>query len=616
MSDFEFDMEQEIQSKQGAALESWFALGSAEQRVLRALFHKHAGQSFSSLLPPEVWAKEGLSGAEAKLAFAMLRRKRWISSANKGWGECIYYIPPSHLSVLTLVCADHLERVVEAMSEPVTRVILEGKPHVAAELLHLIAWIEREGLPLTSKGTIHKRSVEKLSTLTILSPADFEDLNLSYEHADVYPVHVVILLDLLLCLHLLQKMDKGFRITQERLQQWIRLSWSEMHREIFQVCMDRYGASEPVMQHFRNQLVLLTPSWSEWYRIQADQDNIRIKSWLAALAGWGFGEVGVAADGALAFRWLVNPAELMDTNSSAHSFEMDAMRHHTQLKVEQTAGSVYVQPDFEVMVPPDVSPEVCWRLEHYCERITRDQMSIYRLCKERVEAAETIAGGQEKQSVVQFLEKYTYGSLPEHVLRALTDWSGNCETQVTKQTRKQDTVELAGKVASNSPHKSPSLVDNSGAQGLLQGRIQTGMTAGGNDVAFHVGGAWHEGVEVLQDDVGDGVGEDRRAYVKEAPAWSMKKEDIPETWHREWRKYHASTARQIAIQAIEWQVKLGVRKGDDTFVLIPHHVQGYERWTLEAWCLLDSGESIGTTEWRTFTPEGWDAMRLILPDHV
>ncbi|WP_248062923.1 hypothetical protein [Paenibacillus silvae] len=599
MSDLEYEMEQEAPTREEHGLESWAALGTAERRVLGLLFHKHAGQSFSSLLPPEVWAKEGLSGAEANLAFAMLRRKRWISSVHKSWGECTYYIPQRHLIVLTLVCTDHANPMVEAMNEPVMRVICEAKPHVAAELLHLVAWIEREALPLTSKGIIHKRSVQKLSTLTILSSADFEDLNIAYEHADLYPVHVVILLDMLLCLNLVQQADNEFEIRQEQLQQWISLPWSEMHREIFQVCMDQYGGSEPMMQHFRYQLSLLAPGLNGWYRIRSEHDHTKMKSWLVALAGWGFGEVGETADGALAFRWLMNPAELMDIHSSARNVEADVARHHTQVEVEEASARVYVQPDFEVMVPPDVSPAVCWGLEHYCERMIRDQMSIYRLCKERVEKAESIAGGQERQSAVQFLEKYSYGRLPDHVMAALTDWTRDCETQTTKQTQtqtqnqNQDTVSLVKKTGSNSSHKSSSFVYRPGVQGLLQGRMKTAMTAGPNSASLHM-----EGVQ------------------QEEPAWSLRKTDVPETWHREWRKYHMSTARQIALQAIEWQVKLGVRKGGDTFVLIPQHVKGHERWTLEAWCLLDSGESICTPEWRTFTPEGWDTMRLILPDHV
>nr|WP_145404000.1 hypothetical protein [Paenibacillus xylanexedens] len=603
MSDLEYEMEQEAPTREEYGLESWAALGKAERRVLGLLFHKHAGQSFSSLLPPEVWAKEGLSGAEANQAFAMLRRKRWISSVHKSWGECTYYIPQRHLIVLTLVCTDHANPMVEAMNEPVMRVICEAKPHVAAELLHLVAWIEREALPLTSKSIIHKRSVQKLSTLTILSSADFEDLNIAYEHADLYPVHVVILLDMLLCLNLVQQADNEFEIRQEQLQQWISLPWSEMHREIFQVCMDRYGGSEPMMQHFRYQLALLTRGLNEWYRISNEQDHPKIKSWLMALAGWGFGEVGETADGALAFRWLMNPAELMGIRRSTRSVEADVARHHTQVEVEEASARVYVQPDFEVMVPPDVSPAVCWGLEHYCERMIRDQMSIYRLCKERVEKAESIAGGQERQSAVQFLEKYSYGSLPEHVMGALKDWTRNWEAQMMKQTQKQtqtqtqmenqNTVSLVKEVGSNLIHKSPSFVYRSAAQGLLQGRMKTGMAAGRNADLLHMGG-------VQQDE----------------PAWSLRKADVPETWHREWRKYHMSTARQIALQAIEWQVKLGVRKGENTFVLIPQHVKGHEHWTLEAWCLLDNGESVCTTEWRTFTPEGWDTMRLILPEHV
>lgn len=580
MSDLEFEVEKAMQSRKLADLALWSALTSAEQRVLGALFHRYAGQTFSSLLPSEAWAKEGLSGAEAKLAFAMLRRKQWIKSVYKSWGECSFYIPERHLAMLTLAYTGRVNCTVKPMVGSVRRVIKEGKPHIAGELLHLLAWIQREGLPVTGKGTIHKRMVQKLSTLTIMSQEDFEQLEITYDHKELYPVHVVILLDLLLCLNLVQQTDRGFEIRQDKLQQWVKLSWFEMHGEIFRICMERYGASGSEMQHFRYQLAVLAPGVNQWCRVLYGGDNSGIKGWLHALAGWGFGEFGENEDGEAAFRWLIHPVEFLNRGADGGVHHLD--RLHKQEEIQ--SGKFYVQPDFEVMVPPDVSAEVCWRLEQYCERITRDQMSIYRLTKERMGIA--AASGLKWGDIADFLQRHGQGELPDHVFATLKDWATVGE--IVQDEQSLLTLLLDREAAQNFP-----FFYNGETQGLLQLPLVPGITVD------------HDEAE-----------SDLVYEVNEKSAWNERKADVPETWHREWRKYHLSTARQIAIQAIDWQVKLGIQKGEDTFVLIPHQVEGHERWMLRGWCILDSSETASRTEWQTFSPEGWDTMRLILPDDV
>lgn len=68
-------------------LDSWSKLTWVEQKVLGAIFHKHAGRPFSSLMPREQWAIEGLSVAEANSSFANLRQQKWIESVHKSWGS-------------------------------------------------------------------------------------------------------------------------------------------------------------------------------------------------------------------------------------------------------------------------------------------------------------------------------------------------------------------------------------------------------------------------------------------------------------------------------------------------------------------------------------------------
>ena len=177
-------------------------------------------------------------------------------------------------------------------------VIREARPDIAAEIIHILAWIAREGLTLTNKGTIHKRMVQRLSALIHLCPDDFASLNLNYEHSDISPVHVAIILDMLLALGLLHKDQEKIRVHDETLGHWLEQPWSFMHREIFKVCMERYGVTTPAEQHFRYRLVLLGKGQENWFNISDLIPHFKgsgsdpglpeyVQSWLNALAGWG-----------------------------------------------------------------------------------------------------------------------------------------------------------------------------------------------------------------------------------------------------------------------------------------------------------------------------------------
>ncbi|MCP1185607.1 helicase-associated domain-containing protein [Paenibacillus sp. 1781tsa1] len=557
-------------------LDSWSKLTWVEQKVLGAIFHKHAGQPFSSLLPREQWAIEGLSVAEAKSSFTNLRQQRWIESVYKSWGERLFYIPASLMETLTIAYAQRVGITVKQMAQH-AHVLQEGKPDIAAELLHLIAWIGREGLPLTSKGTIHKKSVQKLSVITVLSSTDFDGLGIRYEHSELYPTHVAILLDLLLSLNLVQKSDGRIQIQGHQLKKWLKLSWTQMHREIYQACMERYGEVEPALQHFRYQLAVLAPEKNIWCRIANSELKSRIMGWLYALAGWGYGEVGEDQSGYPAFRWLIDPQSLLYLEREMVS--------------ETEPSGFYMQPDFEMLVPPEARPDVIWMLEQCAERVTRDRMSIYRITRERFVSA--IARGYGLHEMMEFLDQYALTSIPENVRIALEDWGRETDAATLTGERKMEVTK-----ASTGSEDDPKLLEKDVLTGVYSASFYTPENQGLVDVP-----AFLHGLE-------------RDHSVIEKKFSLLRFEEIPETWYKEWRRYHSSTARQIAAKAIEWQTKLGIQQENRTQYLIPDQVEGHEQWTLSGWCMLDSNEHTSETEWRTFSPSEWDTMRLILPDDV
>lgn len=578
-------------------------LSRTEKVVLSTLFRQHAGALFSPKFTSKVWVTEGLSGAEARVALMGLRQKGWIKTSRKTWGEHLYYIPVFLMPQLTEIFAMHVGsgntrvRLTDVQhfgqSHMITKnhiqVLHEAKVDIATELLHLMAWIIHDGLPLTSKGMIHKKTIRQLCNITALHESHFQGLHIHDDEQEGDPVHIAIALNLLLRLGLLEKRDKHVDVSIEGLQAWLHRSWSSMHCEIYNICADCYGMSEPYAQHFRSRLLILAPVMDEWFPIrpllpwrdelQADEQDLlgceaphlsnlptlhAVQGWLRALVGLGFGEVGRDATGEVVYRWLVQPAYLCCLDNPMYVERLD-----------EGKSGLFLQPDFEILLPPEAPPHVRWRLELCAELVTRDRMSIYRLTRQSVIKAVRI--GFTLEQINLFLKNHAMTGVPEHVHLALQQWGQIPEERLAESPSPND---FALKVIQQSH----------GSTANLNGRSV---------------GIVHTGEELYEED------DESYAITELDELWPGYK-DIPEVWHREWRKYHASTARQIASKAIEWQTKLELKRKEDVVYIIPDRIEGHGEWTLSGWVTSSNGENV--LEWQVLSPRDWGNIRLIVPE--
>ncbi|SEO07869.1 Helicase conserved C-terminal domain-containing protein [Paenibacillus sp. OK076] len=623
-------------------------LSCVERMVLGVFFCKYAGQPFSNMLTSAEWAVNGLSRAEAVTAFIALRHKGWIKAVRKSWGERLYYIPESLLSLLTIAYAARVghfvQQKVNVLQNDMTQaksisnnevqkvnVVREGKPDIAAELLHVLAWMVREGqaqggLPLTSKGTIHKKMVQRLSRMTVLDPEDFAELGIRYDHADVYPVHVALVIDVLLSLGLIEKAHNRMHVSSDRLYHWLSMPWSSMHREIYSICLDRYGIAQPKLQHFRQQLLMFASRENEWLSIAAGTiygdnnpeeaivnsesgDSLRpsfsthIRGWLNVLAGLGYGEVGESTAGELFYRWQIDPKLLLNLAN-------DEAEH-------EGGNTIFVQPDFEIMVPPDVIPSVRWNLDIGAELISRDRMSIYRITKERIVAASEI--GLTADAMINFLRRYAASGLPEHVELAIQQWGQEAERlhidagknvdedEATDTFKKRDTWIYESR--SELPEELTRTESDAIADESIVGANEFNVGLEVQKELFYIRGR----VGLIQGETNLHTYEQDHSITEQSGLFPGYGE-IPEMWHNEWRGYHVSTARQIAAKAIEWQTKLGLKLDNNIVYVIPDQIHGHEDWTLTGWSIADGDTD--PVERRTFSPNEWNQIRLIIPDHA
>lgn len=287
------------------------------------------------------------------------------------------------------------------------------------------------------------------------------------------------------------------------------------------------------------------------------------------------------------FRWLVEPHELL------------ALK--VQQELESDKNVFFVQPDFEIMVPAEVVPQVRWKIENCAELLICDRMSIYRVTKEQIVNASH--HGFTSDKVVEFLRRHAAAGVPEHVYLAIQQWGKEWErlkAQSGGNAEEIQSIQLSDIRREGSWEDKSTVIHKHEPRVGLRGLRES----------FYVHG--REGLIQNEPDRASSYkhGQPIAEQLDGLPAFGT----IPDMWYNDWRRYHMSTTRQITAKAIEWQTKLGLRNEQSEVTIIPDQIQGQDDWTLTGWIVPGLDER--TIERCTISPMDWDQIRLLVPEQI
>lgn len=617
-------------------------LSTAEQNVLKWIWVAFAGQVFDEekLLNLDI---QPLSGAEVMTAFLGLRQDGWVNAVKKAWGERLYFIPSDKLLYVQAAFFTPSQALEEV---PAASPLFEAKPGLALDVFNaLIYCAKNSGLPLTSKGTVHKKHIQKLDEQDGLTGPDISAIGLQYAHSDTYPPRAAVLLDLSLSLGLLTKASHALVLQEDVLQEWLDLPLERMNSLLFQSIMERYGPADPESQHFRQMLCHEGFRENVWYDVDRLLDemtaagimkrerrselNEEVKGWLRFLAGAGWVDVGTGNDEHLLIRWKI-PAERFfkgEINEGAAS----------------DSGYLFIQPDYEVIVPPDTPFSVRWSLAICAERVVDDHMSVYRLTKGSVALAADL--GMSPEQVAEFVSSQALSGVPDNVSAALTQWGREVgRTSFAELTVLQcETVEEGDQIAAH-----PRLTEWIHRLGPLYFAIKPEhvtefrkiLTVAGLPPKRLVGGfeqisgsghldeVRHKEVEVEAAEsrhykrdydhfkFSGFVYSGRNEHYFEPDFDIPDKQDlfpgltkIPVMWTRDWRSYHGTTAKQIMEQALNWKVKVEIGLENKKVEFIPKRLLR-NPWRISGFIYSLDSEKPKQVE---LSDDGWQEMRLIVP---
>jgi len=588
--------------------------------------------------------------AEHRLALSELRQSGLLAGARKMWGETLYYVPADKLAFLGRHLFPLAPRAVNSRDIHIT---LEEGPGLATQLFRVLLFIAGEGLPFTGKGRIHKKTAEMLAGKLYLQDRHLQSMLQLGAESESYPLPAALALDLLLKLGLLSMRDNAYVLEPEVLESWLALSEAAMTDLLYTVIFHSYGSQEPAIQHFRyliSRPEFVAGAWSsldqllDWMESSglaapANRTNLKAASlgWLEVLAGCGWCRLGADREGGICFSWMECKPELpgwQEPPSAPGSEEESG----TPADSEQVASSAafIVQPDFEVLVPPEVTYTQRWKLACCAELLSVDGLWSFRLTRKKLAFASE--AGMPAEETIAWLGGHALGGLPEEVEFALRQWGETIGRTVLSEVlllacrREEDGDALAAH---------PRLQDSLCRLGPLhftvrkkdEEKIRKVLTDAGLAPPREVQGR-DSGKPVAAPVFGRGSMQPPAAYSlpRQKPGTGIlpsgnphyflppaeleadsglfpDESSIPAMWSRDWHQYHSSTAQKIMEQALHLGIKVRIALEGQIREFIPSRLHG-RPWRISGYLL--SGPE-GPAEEVELAAGGWKEMQLIIP---
>lgn len=294
-------------------------------------------------------------------------------------------------------------------------------------------------------------------------------------------------------------------------------------------------------------------------------------------------------------------------------------------------------------------------------------MCVYRLSRDRI--AEAIEGGMTSSGLMSFLRGYSATELPQNVELAIEQWTAavartSLEIVTLLRCQSLDDAERAAAdpelskvmqrlgeldfiVPAGEQERVRSRLASIGLapRRALQGEdtsaqlipLLTELEDDDYGVLIHEVGADETQARAFSPGSRSGLvytGRTLHYYEADTILPELERdytglEAVPVSWYKEWRSYHASTARALLEQAIRWDCAVGLETATGRQEWLPEAITGGSDWRVTGMfrtaelseqlsnsCLPGSEEQAMTampSSLAVLSPADWKEMKLLLP---
>ncbi|RIX49946.1 hypothetical protein D3P08_22005 [Paenibacillus nanensis] len=628
-------------------------MSSYAQQSLRAMLRQFGAEpAAEDRLLQALRERTSMAGAECRIGLRQLESAGILFAVRKMWGELLYFIPvDSFLPWQQALFPCRLEEkngIVNPITDASGAFVGVMEPFGRRKLYALAALLKTDA-SFTAKGVLPKKTIQKLDAALRFQESKLRAFPINWAHSEHYSAAVALFLSASGAAGFLRKEEGRLLPDEAPLQDWLALPDEQRERGLLQWLLLYLLRASGREAHIAG--ALLSAGKEKWYSIQdaeslcaplvgsngslqADQTltiNRRLMRWIDLFHELGWMELAELQEGRerwMVFRWRSFPAEM------------------------RTDGLI-VQPNGEIITPPDCGHAVRWELETIAERQTDQEPVMYRITSASIAAA--LEQGRSRDRIVRFLKQAGGGeALPSPVEAMLMEWTRKACRFAFDQVSllRCDSVEMA-EHALQLPELAPLLLQRLGDKDFIVDSraisdIRSMLQKSGYPPRKAIGTSAEgaappypeisvpQPVRDLKDTDSDAVASRFFSLKDDGGSWLYEPsslhhfelvaeeqaarpvellpgiESVPSAWWRQLRSYHASTRKELMQQAVMLETAVQLRVNGELLSFVPEQVeQRGNEWAVTG--RLIAGEM---PERSRLTPDMWEEMKLLLPEGI
>lgn len=383
----------------------WAEASDIERSVMKRFVLKSTGGFFSK----RSWERETASDhRRMTVGLTRLRRLGIILTVRKMWSEIGYVMPQEIREHLTRQVLPEPSRAFVSPSKTLPYYITAGRG-IQLDLFGLLAFIRDNQVPVTQKGTIHRRLSARMAAMLSFSDEHCANLRLPpLDQEDREGLALTVVLDIAMRLGLIHVEDRRLALRLREVRHWMTQSPPDRWNEMFEAVTQQYLPHGPWWEAF--SLSMRQVPLEQWcslelqlrmleeagFSLPDEADKQVAGQWLHLLTGLGWIQLGMDDDGQVYWRWISLP----------------------RLTAEE---GWYIDPAGEITIPPLVPLRHIWEISRFCT--LHFEGALIRGYLQPKELQSFLASGRSEEQVVELLRAACVHPLPEALLEAIGQWA-------------------------------------------------------------------------------------------------------------------------------------------------------------------------------------------------
>lgn len=484
--------------------------------------------------------------ADFRAGLLQLQNKGIVRTIKGQWDESWIQLP--HLHKIYRDCFS-LKNEQAFVHDEIT--VIGSEISLMEIFLRMLIYINQQPLQRTNRGNWNKKQLTELNRF-----AELERLLTHFTIND--------LLAWGLEMQFLKEVDHRLLIESEKVKHWLHMPRSKAEAIVYdqwkKAVLKQSSTRELHFVHWLEcqQFDFTWLSLSAFYRWLhkydlGDERNVEsfVQRWLQQLVQYGWLHLAETNRGDVFMKWTLNS--------------------------EPASADIYVQPDFELIVPSEVNLRIIWWIESIADRLQVEANAIRRYTLSKNSVIRALKCGLTSDQMIDFLSAVSKFPLPSHIVSAIYQWSGQIRSTI--------------------PNDSP-YIPNWRPAGLSDQWMNTnnGCERSQQDVTCH---RTHSSYR-----------SNSRQRLLDYKELYPYLERVPPIWLDQLRSYHHSTYVKIIRAALYYQARLYCRVTDHSHKVIPLipkklYINEEKGWTMVAIDARKQKVEIGKQQIL--------AMQLILP---